>query len=500
MCCERYQPMSAVQPLRNITGEKTKRAMRRNRSVSATRARWTILIALLEFLVISVTAYISDVVYSELIYKFVGRPEVYVPFSVALALFYFFTCLIDGQYDLLGEKWKKHGVSRGVGAIALAFVFFLALIFILGWNFYFSRGTFLAQLIFVTSAVIVTRVILSQRLERAGRSGQFPGHRIIFISTAVNYPLIDYSSKLCAESDTIIRWHNIDVSQSESTKKDQQHLISEKIDNIRNECRKVGADLIIVIYRSTHQNVVEKIVEAFYESPVQIRLLPVGMIPFMQWSRVIETGKFMTLEISTQPFSIFNRFLKRAFDLIIASLAIILLSPLMILAAIAIKLDSPGPLLFYQKRHGFNNEPINVIKFRTMKVSNGKERFRQTAKNDPRFTKVGCLLRQTNIDELPQLFNVLRGEMSVVGPRPHATIHNEMFADKVKMIYRRHNVKPGITGWAQVNGLRGATDTCEEMQKRIEFDLYYIDHWSIFFDIKILLMTILSRKVYMNAY
>jgi exopolysaccharide biosynthesis polyprenyl glycosylphosphotransferase len=243
-----------------------------------------------------------------------------------------------------------------------------------------------------------------------------------------------------------------------------------------------------------------QVVEALYELPLNIRLLPMGMVPFMQRSRVVETGQFPTLDISTQPFSLFDRFVKRAFDLTIAVPAIVLFSPLLLLVAIAIKLDSSGSVLFRQVRHGLNNEPIEVLKFRTMRTSTSQEKFQQTKRDDPRVTTIGRLLRRTNIDELPQLFNVVRGDMSIVGPRPHATVHNDMFASQIKMIYRRHNVKPGITGWAQVNGFRGAADTCEKMRKRIEYDLYYVDHWSIFFDIKIVLMTVLSKKAYMNAF
>jgi Undecaprenyl-phosphate glucose phosphotransferase len=269
---------------------------------------------------------------------------------------------------------------------------------------------------------------------------------------------------------------------------------------IRGEGRKPGVDVIAVIYDANHADLAQIAVEIFYEMPVHIRLLPLAMIPFMQRSRVVDTGEFPTLDISTHPFSVLDRFSKRALDFLVAFTAVVLFSPLLLLVAIAIKLDSPGPVLFRQTRHGFNNEPIEVLKFRTMKTRKSQDKFQQTKRDDPRITRVGRLLRATNIDELPQLINVLRGEMSVVGPRPHATVHNEMFASQVRMIYRRHNVKPGITGWAQVNGLRGATETCEQMRKRIEYDLYYIDHWSIFFDIRILLMTILSRSAYVNAY
>jgi lipopolysaccharide/colanic/teichoic acid biosynthesis glycosyltransferase len=180
-------------------------------------------------------------------------------------------------------------------------------------------------------------------------------------------------------------------------------------------------------------------------------------------------------------------------------IGLIVLAPVLAVVAAAIKLDSPGPVLFRQRRHGYNNQTIEVFKFRSMKLENS-DTFLQAVRNDLRVTHVGRMLRNTNIDELPQLLNVLRGEMSIVGPRPHATVHNEMFEGKISVFSRRHIVKPGITGWAQVNGYRGATDTFEKMQRRVEYDLYYIDNWSFLFDLRIMIMTLFSKRAYTNAY
>jgi len=174
--------------------------------------------------------------------------------------------------------------------------------------------------------------------------------------------------------------------------------------------------------------------------------------------------------------------------------------PLLAVIAVLIKLDSRGPVLFQQNRHGYNNKQISVFKFRTMHIVEDGADFTQAIRNDPRVTRMGRLLRSTSIDELPQLFNVLSGEMSVVGPRPHPVALNTTFEAQIAPFSRRHNVKPGITGWAQVNGYRGETDTLEKMQRRVDYDLYYIDNWSFLFDLKIILMTLFSRKVYENAH
>ncbi len=446
------------------------------------------------------TAYVASAIYHVVLWNSAPRAEIYIPFSLFLAFLYTLICIVDDQYILAGEKWRQDGVARGLGALVLAFMFFVSMIFLFSWEIYFSRGAFLLQIALTSMIVVVARIIIAQQLERSIRSGHLQGRGLIVISLSNGASLADYTSKLCSASDEIVGWFTVESHDSQSTVQKSKRGFANIIAGIRTECRKLRPDIIIVIYDAIRTAEAEQFVEAFYELPVNIRLLPIGMFPYMQRSRVIKSGIFSTLQISTRAFSLFGRFMKRTLDLAGAIFAVVLLSPLLLFVAIAIKLDSPGPILFRQTRHGFNNEPIQVLKFRTMKMRKDREPFRQTAKGDPRVTRVGRLIRKTNIDELPQLFNVIRGDMSLVGPRPHALEHNEAFANRIKMIYRRHNVKPGITGWAQVNGFRGATNTCGQMQKRIEYDLYYVDNWSIFLDIKILIMTLLSKKAYVNAY
>lgn len=189
-------------------------------------------------------------------------------------------------------------------------------------------------------------------------------------------------------------------------------------------------------------------------------------------------------------------------DKVIAVILTLLLSPGLILVALAIKLNSPGPVLFRQARHGRNNKVFVVYKFRTMYYNGFEETTAvvQARRNDPRVTRVGRFLRRTSIDELPQLFNVLLGSMSLVGPRPHALTHNIEYSKSIAGFLSRHRIKPGITGWAQVNGLRGEIDCPEKMSKRLEYDLYYIENWSLLLDIRILIMTLFVGFVHKNAY
>ncbi|HUN51431.1 MAG TPA: undecaprenyl-phosphate glucose phosphotransferase [Candidatus Sulfotelmatobacter sp.] len=234
---------------------------------------------------------------------------------------------------------------------------------------------------------------------------------------------------------------------------------------------------------------------------VDVRLCPDG-IGFELLNRsVSHLAGLPMLNVFDRPLSGWNYLIKGIEDRILASLMLILFLPLFGIIALAIRLDSPGPILFRQKRYGFNNNVINILKFRTMQhePAAGPDVV-QAKRNDPRVTRVGALLRRTSFDELPQLLNVLRGEMSLVGPRPHAVSHNVQFAAMVHEYFGRHRVKPGITGWAQVHGLRGEIDNPEKIRMRVQYDLYYIDNWSLLFDLSILLRTLFVGLVHENAY
>lgn len=192
--------------------------------------------------------------------------------------------------------------------------------------------------------------------------------------------------------------------------------------------------------------------------------------------------------------------LKDIFDRVFAAMVVILLSPLFIAIALAIRIDSPGPIFFRQPRLGLNGQRFKVLKFRSMRIHQEAGKVTQATRDDPRITAIGRFLRRTSLDELPQFFNVLMGDMSVVGPRPHALPHNDLYKDKLAMYMQRHRVKPGITGWAQINGHRGETDTDEKMAHRVQFDLYYIQHWSFWMDLKIILWTAVKGWASQNAY
>jgi Undecaprenyl-phosphate glucose phosphotransferase len=216
-------------------------------------------------------------------------------------------------------------------------------------------------------------------------------------------------------------------------------------------------------------------------------------------SSITEIASIPIIEINGVPMSSSSRVLKRIEDIILSIIIITLISPILLAVAIMIKLTSKGPILYKQERHGWNGKTIKVYKFRSMYHSDSNQ-FKQATKNDSRITPLGQFLRKTSIDEFPQFLNVLQGRMSIVGPRPHAVSMNHDYKDKIDNYMQRHKVNPGITGWAQVNGFRGETDTINKMEKRIEYDLYYIQNWSLWFDLKIVFMTIFKGFIGKNAY
>jgi putative colanic acid biosysnthesis UDP-glucose lipid carrier transferase len=207
--------------------------------------------------------------------------------------------------------------------------------------------------------------------------------------------------------------------------------------------------------------------------------------------RLVNIGGMPALSVCDTPFHGMDAVLKRVFDVVMAGLALIVAAPLMVLLAMGVKLSSQGPVLFRQRRYGLHGEEINIYKFRSMTVCEDGHAVTQATRNDPRITPFGRFLRRTSLDELPQLFNVIEGKMSLVGPRPHAVAHNEQYRKLICGYMIRHKVRPGITGWAQVNGLRGETDTVDKMSARVKFDIDYLNQWSLWLDIKILVRTVL---------
>ena len=275
-----------------------------------------------------------------------------------------------------------------------------------------------------------------------------------------------------------------------------ESTIREAIDAIR------GSDVeeVVICANAGHWEHLATLMQQFRILPLPVTLLPTGPLADLLQNRRQTIGDTVTIELQSAPHTFFSRAVKRLIDILFSTLGLILLAPLFLMTAAAIKIDSTGPIMFRQRRCGFNGQIFNILKFRTMYVLEDGETVIQAQKNDRRITRIGAWLRRTSIDELPQLFNVLKGEMSIVGPRPHALAHDDQFEKVVSNYAYRHHVKPGITGWAQVNGFRGETRTWEDLDQRIKLDLYYINNGGLALDIRIILMTVVEVLRGRNAY
>lgn len=264
--------------------------------------------------------------------------------------------------------------------------------------------------------------------------------------------------------------------------------------------RALRPDEVFIVVPWAHKRTIDACVEIFRTLPVAIHLGPEAVLSRHADARISEIGGVVSLSIVRRPLSSGELVVKRLLDLVGAGASLVALAPLFIVVGVIIRLDSPGPVFFRQRRYGFNREPFRILKFRTMTTMEDGPCVIPAQRNDPRVTRVGRWLRRYNIDELPQLVNVLRGEMSLVGPRPHASSHDEAFENLIAFYARRYNMKPGITGWAQVNGLRGEIRTEDDILRRLEHDLFYLDNWSIWLDFECVWRTIWSARAYLNAY
>lgn len=277
-------------------------------------------------------------------------------------------------------------------------------------------------------------------------------------------------------------------------------FFSGDIELLLSDARAGNYDLIYLALPLQEEETLKYLVNGLADSACSVFLVPDIFTFELLHARTHLIDGLPAISIYDTPFTMADQFLKRVFDLGVSLMALIMLAPILTTVAIAIKVTSHGPVLFKQTRYGLNGRAIKVWKFRSMNTMDDGQTIRQAQKNDSRLTPIGSFLRRSSLDELPQFINVLTGSMSIVGPRPHAVAHNEQYRKLIPGYMLRHKVKPGITGWAQVNGWRGETETLDKMNSRIHCDIEYIRRWSLWLDFKILLLTIFRGFFSKNAY
>ncbi|HNU62899.1 MAG TPA: undecaprenyl-phosphate glucose phosphotransferase [Thiobacillaceae bacterium] len=286
----------------------------------------------------------------------------------------------------------------------------------------------------------------------------------------------------------------------ERTKLDDASALLGKLSELYDYVNHNGIDLVYITLPMASQPRTLALLDALRDTTASVYFVPDIFISDLIQARVDHIHGMPVVALTESPTLGVSGIGKRISDILIASLILLLIWPVLLVIALAVKLSSPGPIIFKQRRYGLDGHEILVYKFRSMHVSEDGGEIRQASRGDPRVTRVGAFLRRTSLDELPQFINVLQGRMSVVGPRPHAVAHNEQYRKLIKGYMLRHKVKPGITGWAQVNGLRGEIETLDKMRARIQYDIDYIRNWSLMFDLVIIVKTILVVWRDRNAY
>jgi Undecaprenyl-phosphate glucose phosphotransferase len=399
-------------------------------------------------------------------------------------------------YDVQTFRDQLRQMTAMISSWAFVFLLFIGASFFAKLGGEISRLWLLAFFIFGLAALVVERLLLRSLVRGWARQGRLDRRTIVVGSDQTGEKLIE-ALKLQEDSD-------IDILGVFDDRNDNRALDTcagspklGKVDDIVEFARRTRVDLVLFALPISAESRILEMLKKLWVLPVDIRLSAhTNKLRFRPRSYSY-LGKVPTLDVFEAPITDWDLVMKWLFDHVIGGIILLLASPLMALVALAVKLDSPGPVLFRQKRFGFNNERIDVFKFRSLYHDQADPlASKVVTKNDSRVTRVGRFIRRTSLDELPQLFNVVfRSNLSLVGPRPHAVqgkLQSRLFDEAVDGYFARHRVKPGITGWAQINGWRGEIDNEEKIQKRVEFDLYYIENWSVLFDLYILLKTPLA--------
>jgi len=465
--------------------------LRARRLAGQLAAAFPYLAALADALAIFVVAAASAALYQIVT---LGRmPEVEAATTVGLVVAAI-VVVVAAQRDQYGrDGYARRGgqFSRALTAWNFAFLCALALLFATRTSAVYSRGAVGVFYFAGFLALFGVRRLLVGLVERAERAGWFAPRRVVVVgledALAHNAPQVDPRADRLEIAATIV------LRDSPASLADDLALAAATV-------RMLRPDDVYLVLPWTRGELVEACFDAFLRTPTEIHLGGEALLDRFREARIVTFGQSAGLGLTQPPLSRLQLAEKRAFDLVVASLALVVLAPFFVLIALAIRLESPGPALFRQTRYGFNQEPFRIFKFRSMRAHEDGATVRAATRNDPRVTRIGAFLRRTSVDELPQLLNVLAGDMSIVGPRPQAMAHDQLYVEHIARYARRHNVKPGITGWAQVNGLRGEIRSGEDIQARIEHDLYYVDHWSLRLDLKIVLSTAFGLFGHEKAY
>lgn len=455
---------------------------------------------LAEFSLIFVTSLVTGVAWHLAVYGAIGGISAYASVGALTGLFYTLPFLFRSEYQVDRLLASTRSLTKVLNIWTYAFFCLGVIAFLTKMTDGASRGWLALFFVLGGCGTLIGHSVLRQGVRMMVANGLVAPRRLLVIGSPSHIAdFVARNDKPSAGIEVVATR----VLPDASLPKDgsgmntwMTDVLGETIQRARS--LEIGEILILADGECSH-GLVSRIADRFLDLPVAVHL---GRLPFTEHFpnlRVGQLGTARTLAVRPAPLSTYQMALKRVLDVTAASIGLLLLAPLFVVVAILIKLDSSGPVFFRQRRRGFNLKEFTIWKFRTMTTMDDGDLIPQATAGDPRVTRVGAILRRYNIDEIPQLLNVLIGQMSLVGPRPHAVAHDRHYETVIKRYRRRLNVKPGITGWAQVNGFRGKTETDHAMRSRIAHDLHYIDHWSVAFDLYIILLTVISPKAFKNA-
>jgi Undecaprenyl-phosphate glucose phosphotransferase len=427
------------------------------------------------------------------IFGYFGDVGRYFGLGVAVAIVFLPAAIARGLY-LRSRLWNSNLQIKEVALIWTMSLFYLLTIgFALGAIDVFSNGAFLLFFASGYGVIAILRWIPRRVLLHLSRARAIGTRQIVLVVQSGRPVPTKLGQAIDADGCSIRQIFRLPVMSN-------QGALSECMRGVIEYVRQHSVDEILLVTDWRDTGMIEAIAGHLRVVPIPVRLAPDPIVGALLHRPLLDFGNTRVVELQRAPLNRLQVAAKRLLDMVVTVLALVLLLPFFALIAAVIALDSPGPVFFRQRRIGFNGREFHIYKFRTMRTLDDGATIQQACQRDTRVTRVGRLLRRFSIDELPQFLNILKGEMSLVGPRPHALAHDSEYGRVIAFYAARHNVKPGLTGWAQVNGWRGATPQMEIMMRRVEHDLWYVDHWSLWFDMKILVLTVRSVCRAENAY